>query len=113
MSSVFQDCTGLKEVSIINTKNITKMNSTFKNCQYLEEVGIMDLTNVTTLSEAFSSCARLTDTALNNILASLANGTSVSTKTLSSIGITSTQATRCTSLSNWAAAQAAGWTTGY
>lgn len=34
-------------------------------------------------------------------------------KTLKYVGLTSDQATTCTGLSNWAACEAAGWTTGY
>jgi hypothetical protein len=36
-----------------------------------------------------------------------------SDKTLKNIGLSSTQATTCITLSNWADLEAAGWTTGY
>lgn len=39
--------------------------------------------------------------------------TKANTKTLKYMGISSTQATTCQSLSNWSAFTAAGWTTGY
>ena len=43
-----------------------------------------------------------------------ANATSYTgTKTLAYIGLTSEQATKCQSLSNYSAFTAAGWTTGY
>ena len=62
----------------------------------------------------FDNCTSLTDDSLNNILAMLTNATAYTrTKTLKYIGLSKTQATTCTTLSNWAACEAAGWTTGY
>ena len=72
----------------------------------LEAEDLPDKTKIT-------DCPKLTDNSLNNILASITLATGVSTKKLKSLGLSSTQATKCTTLSNWAAAQAAGWTTGY
>lgn len=62
----------------------------------------------------FYNCIKLSDESLNNILAMCANATSYTdTKTLERIGLTSEQATKCTTLSNYSAFTAAGWTTGY
>jgi hypothetical protein len=62
----------------------------------------------------FYGCISLSDESLNNILAMCTNATKItSNKTLEYIGLTSDQATRCQSLSNYSAFTAAGWTTGY
>ena len=62
----------------------------------------------------FKDCPNLSDESLNNILAMCKNATSyTNTKTLAYIGLTSAQATKCTTLSNYSTFTAAGWTTGY
>ena len=56
----------------------------------------------------------LTDESLNNIMATMLTATAyIGTKTLSHTSLTSEQATKCTTLSNYSAFTAAGWTTGY
>ena len=57
--------------------------------------------------------SQLTNDSLNNILEMCKNSVMSSNKTLKYIGLSSTQATTCTTLSNWAACESAGWTTGY
>ena len=62
----------------------------------------------------FQSCTLLTQESLNNILQMCINATSFTgTKTLKYLGLSSTQATTCQSLSNYQAFLNAGWTTGY
>lgn len=62
----------------------------------------------------FSRCSSLSNESLNNILEMCINATSYTgTKTLKQIGLTSSQATTCQSLSNWNDFVTAGWTTGY
>lgn len=62
----------------------------------------------------FKNCTSLSNDSLNNILAMLTNATAYTgTKTLKYIGLSETQATTCTTLSNWTACETAGWTTGY
>ena len=67
------------------------------------------------MSNMFTNCTALTNESLNSILASLANGTKLSSsnKRLKYIGLTQSQCTLCTTLSNWTQAEADGWTTGY
>ena len=114
-NSMFYSCYNLIEVPQFNLSNLINMGTMFFNCSKLETVPAFNLTNVQTMNSAFESCCKLSETSLNNILESIANGTSLSTtnKTLRYIGLSSTQATTCTGLSNWSAAQAQGWTTGY
>ena len=58
----------------------------------------------------FYNCIKLSDDSLNNIMASLATvaDTGTTNKTLAYIGLTSSQATKCTTLSNYSAFTAAG-----
>ena len=85
----------------------------------LVTVPVLDLSGVTTISNnldgMFGFCTSLSDDSLNNIMASLATVTDTGTtnKTLKTIGLTSDQANRCKTLSNYSAFTAAGWTTGY
>lgn len=121
-SSMFNNCTSLVTLptfqfnSVRNSKNFYKFCS---GCTLLENVSEMNLYSRNTtsnkyLQNMFSSCPALTNESLNNILASLATATELTAnKTLAYIGLSSTQATTCTTLSNWQALLDAGWTTGY
>ena len=137
MNSMFEGCTLLYHLPNMNTSNITKMQSLCKNCSSLVSFSL-DTSNVTNfedmfsgciglisvssisfdnavvLTNMFSGCNHLSNTSLENILAALSTATSyINTKTLKYIGLSETQATTCTTLSNWAACEEAGWTTGY
>lgn len=118
MASMFNGCSSLTTMNI-NTARYTvspsNINAAFKGCTNLTTFSIPDLSAVTGtgLQNAFQDCPSLSSTSLNNILAALATSAVTSNKTLKYIGLTSTQATTCTGLSNWAALSAAGWTTGY
>lgn len=59
----------------------------------------------------FQGCSNLSDESLNNIMYSFANSPLKST--LYAANLTSAQATRCQSLSNYQMFLDAGWTTGY
>lgn len=107
-------CRNLKEISIINAKNNTTLGNSFYNCSQLEEINLFDTSNVGNFQNAFLGCLKLTDASLNNIMQMCINATSYTgTKTLKYLGLSQAQATTCTGLSNWSAAEAAGWTTGY
>ena len=67
-----------------------------------------------TFQNCFVNSSSLSDKSLNNILAMCANATSYTgIKKLNYIGLTSEQATKCTTLSNYQTFLDAGWTTGY
>ena len=86
----------------------------FSNCKSLTTIPLLNTSNVTNMSSMFYGCDSLTNDSLNNILAMLTNATSyVSTKTLAYVGLSSEQASTCTTLSNWSVCEEAGWTTGY
>lgn len=112
----FQNCTSLTEIPLLNTSNMTGLVRTFDGCSKLVTVPILDTSNLTSFVYTFSGCASLSDESLNNILAMCINAvkiTNASYKTLKYIGLSSAQATRCQSLSNYDAFIAAGWKTGF
>ena len=114
MYQMFRNCTNLTTIPEINTSNVTKMDYMFNFCNNLTTIPQLNMNNVSSMSSMFNDCVNLSNDSLNNILASLLTATSYTgTKTLNRIGLSSTQATTCTTLSNWSACEAAGWTTGY
>lgn len=139
-SSMFSSCHYLKKISLSNTSRLTTIKNFATDCQKLVTVEQFDTSNVTDMMYAFQSCVNLvnfpilntskatpysmsnmfqgcnslTDESLNNILYMCAHvGSGTAYRTLKYIGLSEKQATTCTGLSNWTAAQAAGWTTGY
>ena len=114
MYQMFRNCTNLTTIPKINTSNVTNMDYMFNFCNNLTTIPQLNMNNVSSMSSMFNDCVNLSNDSLNNILASLLTATSYTgTKTLNRIGLSSTQATTCTTLSNWSACEAAGWTTGY
>ncbi len=114
MGSMFAYCTSLKEAPALNTSKVTTFNSMFCQCTSLKHVPLLDTSNVIGLFNTFEKCTNLSDESLNNILAMCTNATKItSNKTLKYLSLTSDQATKCTTLSNYSAFTSAGWTTGY
>lgn len=112
----FSGCSKLVTVNAIDTGKGREFNYCFQNCVKLENLPVLDFSSMTNNIDMFSSCPLLTNQSLNNILNAIAHGTSITNnvwKTLKRMGLTSTQATTCQSLSNWDAFVAAGWSTGY
>ena len=114
MDYMFQDCTNLKTIPLLDTSNVTSMNSMFSRCTNLTTIPLLDTSKVTNVNRMFGSCKKLSDDSLNIILVMCTNATNISSnKTLKYIGLTSDQANRCKTLSNYSAFTTAGWTTGY
>ena len=114
MQYMFQGCTSLTTIPLLNTSKVTTMRSMFYGCTSLTTIPLLNTSAVTSMNDMFSSCTSLSNDSLNNILAMLTNAIAYTgTKTLKYIGLSETQATTCTTLSNWSACGAAGWTTGY
>lgn len=117
MRYMFRFCVNLVIAPQINTGNVTDIDFMFGNCTNLVTVPLLDISKVTSIENMFYDCPNLSDESLNNILAMCANATAYiaqgTNMTLAHIGLTSTQATRCQSLSNYQAFLNAGWTTGY
>ena len=114
MLHMFNGCTNLTTIPQLDTSSVTNMKYMFSGCTNLTTIPLLNTSSVTSMQSMFYNCTSLSDESLNNILAMCANATSyTSTKTLKYIGLTSDQATKCTTLSNYSAFTAAGWTTGY
>lgn len=116
-SNMFEGCSSLTSIVATSSNTIfaLDMSAAFRYCSSLTDVSRYIISSkCMTCKNAFSGCSALSDLSLNNIMSALAAATSYTgTKTLKDIGLSSTQATTCTGLSNWTALSAAGWTTGY
>lgn len=96
----------------IDTSNVTRINYGFAWNSALVNIPVLDLSSIEYLNYAFGSCYNLSDTSLNNILASILTipSTYAGGKSLSSqFGLNSTQVTKAKTLSNWSAVEALGW----
>ena len=114
MSSMYYQCSSLVNAAEFNTSKVSKMDKMYYNCKKLVSVPVYDTSKVTTMVAMFTSCSNLSDESLNNIMQMCINATSyTATKTLKSVGLTTAQATRCQSLSNYQAFLDAGWQTGF
>ena len=84
----------------------------FSGCTNLTTIPVLS-TEILDMSTAFANCSSLSEDSLNNILQMCINASSWywNPRTLTDIGLSQTQAQICTTLSNWADAQSAGWTT--
>lgn len=113
-SSMFNNCRVIETIILPVNFAPYDMSYIFNNCQKLKTPPVFDMSNATTITSCFARMAGLSDEGLNNILLMLTNATKFTgTKTLAHAGLTSDQATRCQSLSNWEAFVSAGWSTGY
>ena len=114
MKNMFASCTNLTTIPELNTGKVTSTNKMFYNCTNLTTIPLLDTSSVTDMEDMFYTCSSLSDDSLNNIMQMCVNATSYNnTKTLEKIGLTSEQADRCKTLSNYSAFTSAGWTTGY
>ena len=114
MAEMFAYCRGLTTIPLLNTSSVTTMAYMFQYCNNLTSIPLLDTSSVTDMRSMFYGCISLSDESLNNILAMCTSITKItSNKTLAYIGLTQEQATKCTTLSNYSAFTAAGWTTGY
>lgn len=116
LTMTFFECSNLKRISLLDTSKVTSLFDTFSGCTNLTEIPLLNTSNVTDMDSMFYGCTNLTDESLNNILAMCTNATKItnsSYKTLKYVGLSSAQANKCKTLSNYSAFTAAGWTTGY
>lgn len=117
LSGTFMNCYSITNIPQLDTSKVTDMSRAFLNCEKLVTVPLLDTSKITSVAgfiETFKNCSLLSNDSLNIILQMLINATAYTgTKTLKAIGLSETQAQTCTTLSNWAACQEAGWTTGY
>jgi surface protein len=138
MSYMFYNCLKLQTAPTLNTSNVTNFNRMFYAARKIKAAPSYDLSNATNVVEMFANtsdlvnvpiynlprvtdvgywfswCSSLSDESLNNIMASLLTATSYAgTKTLLYVFSNQPEViNKCTTLSNWAALQNAGWTKG-
>lgn len=115
---MFQGCESITSIPLLNTSTVVGFSSLCENCFNLVNVPILDTSSATgaNMQMMFDGCYKLSNESLNNILAmciAAVQITNAKYKTLKYIGLTSAQATICTTLPNYQAFLDAGWTTGY
>lgn len=112
---LFSSLYGLKKAPLLDTAHITNAQQLFYGCESLITVPIYNFSSLTGNNNynMFYNCTALSNDSLNNILQMCIGMTGVTNKNLKYMGLSSTQATTCQSLSNWSAFVSAGWTTGY
>lgn len=115
--SYFLESANIRELPLIDTSNAENMEGAFYYCQYMTTVPVLNASKNENFRNTFKNCTSLSNESLNNILETIANATWYNShdrvRTLNWLGLSSAQAATCTTLSNWAAAEAAGWSTGY
>lgn len=110
LSRAFTYCSGLIEISLIDTSNVTNIDYMCQWCSNLTIIPQFNISNVTTMNKAFEGCNSLNNDSLNNIMAMCINATSYTgTKTLTYIGLSTSQIYTCKKLSNWNDFVNAGW----
>lgn len=116
-NNMFDGCSNIITIPPLDFSSNQYAIGMFSNCSKLVNLPELDFSQIggSNMNSTFSGCPMLSDESLNNIMASVikSNVTNVSRKKLSYIGLSSEQATRCQSLSNYQAFLNAGWTTGY
>ena len=114
MYGMFENCSSLTTIPQLDTSNVTDMTYMFYRCSNLATIPLLNTSKVTNMQGMFQNCSSLSDDSLNVIMQMCINATSYTgTKTLKYIGLTSEQADKCKTLSNYSAFTSAGWTTGY
>lgn len=112
---MFNGCTSLTSIPNINLPELVDASNMFVNCNALVDVPALNAPKLSIMQGMFLGCTALSENSLNNIL-SLCTNSAVTTedyKKLKYIGLTESQAIKCTTLSNYQVFIDAGWTTGY
>ena len=112
VENMFGGCKKITSIGDIYAPNATNTQSFISGCSLLDDVGDITFTSAIYMSNTFIDCPNLSDNSLNKILYALSSSKAYN-KNLKWVGLSQTQATKCTTLSNWSACQSAGWTTGY
>ena len=79
MLYTFQSCSSLTTVPQLNTSNVTDMTLMFEGCSSLTSIPLLDTSNVTTMNTMFKGCTNLTtvpllDTSKVTVMANMFNG---------------------------------------
>ena len=116
LNGLFYNQTHFQTAPELDTSNVQLFNNAFQRCSALANVPIYDLSSATNFTNMYDTKGdALTNTSLQNILKSLLtlNPSYSGTKTLANMGLTSAQASTCTTFTEWTTLSADGWTTGY
>lgn len=106
---------GLMSVPSFNTSGCENFSEMFSGCSSLQDcTKLYNISSGTNVTNMFYGCTSLSNDSLNKIMELLPTMTNYSgTKTLAEVGLSSTQATTCQSLSNYSSFISSGWTTGF
>lgn len=118
LSGIFNRCTAITDISNASIQGeLTSISSMCANCSSLVTVPQFDLSHFTSYSwsSAFVNCPNLSETSLNNILATLSTApdTITNNKTLKYCGLSIEQCKVCQTLDNYQTLLDSGWTIGY
>ena len=112
---MFYNCGKLTTINASRTSTMSDkpmvVSFTFSGCSSLVSVSLENWYVTDQWNNTFKGCTSLSNKSLNDIMAVMVDASR--NKTLKRAGFTSAQASVMTTLSNWAALSAAGWTTGY
>ena len=100
----------------IDTSGCANFGGCFQNCYKLERIinlDKIDFSSATNLHYFVKNCTNLYDETLAVLCDKLQSATELQTKTLNDIGLTNSQATKCTAFPIWSTLVNLGWTTGY
>ena len=59
MENMFQNCSNLQTIPLIDTSNITTMENMFIGCRNLQTIPLIDTSNVTNMQSMFRNCGNL------------------------------------------------------
>ena len=116
MNSAFWGCNKVITCPELDTSNVTSMRYMFNQCRSLVNVPVLNVSKISGgdfyIKGMFNLCSSLSNESLNNIMRMCINAINFTgTKTLQMLGLSSTQATTCQTLSNWQDFVDAGWST--
>jgi hypothetical protein len=72
INSMFSGCSSLREIPLINTAAVTQMSSTFQNCSSLQTIPLLNTAAASNISRMFQSCTALGSVPLFNTAAAQA-----------------------------------------
>jgi surface protein len=59
MNAMFESCSDLKIIPLIDTSNVTDMSSMFADCENFKTIPLLDTSNVTRMCDMFFGCKSL------------------------------------------------------
>ena len=71
LSYMFNNCTKIKTIPLLDTSNVIYMNSMFNDCSALETIPQLDMIKASSVSKTFYKCSKLTNLTLLNIKVNL------------------------------------------